>query len=64
MAKGSVLKFTREDGREATIAEYEGRVAIQPHADIIIRRKSIESAIAWLESRGYSIDIDSWRAFN
>lgn len=62
MAKGTLLRFERE-GQLATIAEYDGRVAIQALRGVIIRRPTITSAIAWMESRGYNLLIDEWRAW-
>lgn len=56
------MRFER-NGQLATIAEYDGRVAIQALRGVIIRRPTITSAIAWMESRGYNLLIDEWRAW-
>lgn len=56
-----VLTLRRGDDT-ATIAVNEcGMVATQRGADVVCHT-TIWSAIAWLESDGYSIDTEAWRA--
>ena len=55
-----VIRFRKGD-RVGTIAAYGERVALQVHPEFVIFKKTIESAISWMEAHGWSIMVDEWR---